>query len=270
MKFRLLFVLALVSPFAQSGCARSHDQTRTVEANGHLRVETSSTSSSGAKSAAEAKPVELPAPPSPDAPGYVALGKELYGKDRDTEAAAAFARALELEPNYPEAAFRLALAESALNRKDEAEKHYAQAVKNYELAARRQPKDAATQLGLAAALAKTGEYQKAVEAYKRALRLDENLADAIVYYELGNTYNKLARYKEALDAFQQSVKLDPDYYRAVEAVDKARDDLQRQKSRIESVKQQLERAQKKSNVNATANNANTNSNASEQVVTPAH
>ncbi len=262
MKFRFLFVFALVALLVQFGCARSNDLTRTGEANGRSRVETSSTSSSGAKSALEVKNVptaELPA--SPDAVGYVMLGKELYGKDRDNEAAVAFKQALELEPNQPEAAFHLALTESALGRKDEADKHFAQAVKAYEQAARRQPKDAATQLGLAAALAKTGEHQKAVDAYKRALRLDEDLADAIVYYELGNSYNKLARYKEALEAFQQSVKLDPDYYRAAEAVDKARDDLQRQKSRIESVKKQLERTQKKPNPNANNNNTNTNRNA---------
>jgi Tfp pilus assembly protein PilF len=54
-----------------------------------------------------------------------------------------------------------------------------------------------------------GEYEKAVEAYKRAIEINPDSAEA--YYHLGMAYSSLGKYKDAVEAYSRSIKIRPDY-----------------------------------------------------------
>src|ERR1044072_3763298 len=89
-------------------------------------------------------------------------GKQLYRDDKDDEAVAAFIEALRLDPDLPEARFRLALGYESLGKREEAE----------------------------------AEYKKAVEAYKKYF--EDNRDDAEAHYAPGQTYANLGQYSEAI------------------------------------------------------------------------
>jgi len=188
-----------------------------------------------------------------DAAGFVALGVELYKKDRDSEAVEAFKGAINLDPQNGEAYRRLGLAYASLGQKKESGEAYEQAVDLFEKKLRRDSKDADTLLQLADAFGQTGEYEKAAGAYRRAVKLRE--PDGGTYYDMGLVYNKLAKYKDAADAFGKAVELDPNDYRAQEALDKAKEDASKQRERIEYQKKMLEKHAR----GGKANNANQNS-----------
>jgi Tfp pilus assembly protein PilF len=54
-----------------------------------------------------------------------------------------------------------------------------------------------------------GNYMKAIEAYKQAIRILPN--NASTYYNLGNSYDSLGLYKEAIEAYKQAIRIDPDH-----------------------------------------------------------
>jgi tetratricopeptide (TPR) repeat protein len=93
---------------------------------------------------------------------------------------------------------------------------------------------------------------------KQAVKLETE--DGDMYYELGIELSKIAQYQEAVTAFQKALDLDPDNYRAVEALDKAKEGAERikvlQKRQEELLKKQ-EAAAKKANANGTNANATT-------------
>jgi cytochrome c-type biogenesis protein CcmH/NrfG len=51
--------------------------------------------------------------------------------------------------------------------------------------------------------------------------------DTEMFYELGATQMKLAQYSEATTALQKAIDLDPNYYRANDALDEAREGAKR-------------------------------------------
>lgn len=55
----------------------------------------------------------------------------------------------------------------------------------------------------------SGDYEKAIEAYKQALQLSPNSEE--VYYHLGMAYGSLGRYKEAIAAYNRAIRINPDY-----------------------------------------------------------
>ncbi|MBA7497843.1 Cell division coordinator CpoB [subsurface metagenome] len=57
-----------------------------------------------------------------------------------------------------------------------------------------------------------GNYNKAIEAYKQAIRIDPD--DAPTYYNLGLAYDQLGLYKDAIEANKQAIRIDPDYANA--------------------------------------------------------
>ncbi|MGH9945285.1 MAG: tetratricopeptide repeat protein [Pyrinomonadaceae bacterium] len=237
-----------------SACSR-HGQTQPDAA---ASANPSAPSQDGASA-----PAKQEASGASDAAGYVTLGNDLYQKDRDEEALAAYQKALDFDPDYGEAHLRMGLTYNALGRREDSEKAYEAAVKAYEKMSRKDEKNPDVQLNLAEAYAKVGEYQKAIEAFRRANRLKD--PDSYVHYEMGMTYNRLARYQEAVKSFQQALELDPNDFRSQEALDRAKQDHQRQKARVEAEKKKLERQLKGTNANANNANAgeqgnNTNSN----------
>ena len=203
-------------------------------------------------------------------------GQELYNDDRDEEAIEAYKKSIGLDPNNGEAYFRLGLAYMATGKKEEAEESFKKCVEVYEKHLRTNQKDAQAYYIMGQALTRIGNYQddrakapkvyqEAVAAFKKAIALEpENAAD--MYYELGVAYNRLFQYQEAVKAFEKATELDPDNYRASDALEKAKEDLDRFNSiyRGEKAKAQQEEArrrQEEEEENANANkNANTNPN----------
>jgi len=49
---------------------------------------------------------------------------------------------------------------------------------------------------------------KAIDAYKQAIRIDPDYADA--HFNLGVTYDESDRYKEAIEAYKQVIRINPD------------------------------------------------------------
>lgn len=191
------------------------------------------------------------APPSQEAQALFTQGIEHFKLDEDEAAAQAFEQAIKLEPDYGEAHFNLGLTYGSLGKKTEATEEYKAAVKIYENRLRLEPKDADTQYNLGEAQSKLGEFDKAVDAYKQAVKLKRE--DDATYYALGTAYSKLAKYQEAVAAFQKAVDFDPNNFRASDALDKAQQDLDRQRSMLENAKRQFEQSGKNSNARGNAN-----------------
>jgi len=55
----------------------------------------------------------------------------------------------------------------------------------------------------------SGEYEKAIEAYKRAIELNPDAEES--YYHLGMAYSSLGRYKEAVKAYDRAIRIKKDY-----------------------------------------------------------
>jgi Flp pilus assembly protein TadD len=134
-------------------------------------------------------------------------GKELYRNDQDTEAVQAFMEAVRLDPDLPEAHFRLALGYETLGKQEEAEKEYKKAVETYK-----------TYAGLS-------QYSEAIREYREATKRKED--DPGMFYDLGVAHTKLAQYDAAAAAFSKSLELDPDYYRAQDGLDEAKEGIKR-------------------------------------------
>jgi Tfp pilus assembly protein PilF len=67
-----------------------------------------------------------------------------------------------------------------------------------------------------------------VREYRQATRLKDD--DADMFYDLGTALTKLAQYDEAAAAFSKSLEIDPNYYRAEDALEEAREGVQRIKA----------------------------------------
>ncbi len=197
-------------------------------------------------------PAELRNPQ--DASGYYALGVALYKNDHDREAVEAFKKSVELDPENADAQRRLGYAYAATGQKKEAEESFRKAVELYEKRVREDPKDADALYSLADCYSRAGDYDKAADAYRRALKLKE--PDAQTYYDIGQVYDRLARYDDAARAFAKAVELDPNDYQSQEALDKAREDAQKLKERIDYAKKQADRQRDQNQNNANAANQN--------------
>ena len=62
---------------------------------------------------------------------------------------------------------------------------------------------------------KLKSYEKAIEAFKQAIRFDLNNTIAnYAYHNLGRDYIMLAYYEKAIEAFKQAIRIDPDFAEA--------------------------------------------------------
>jgi len=152
-------------------------------------------------------------------------GKELYQNDRDSEAVQSFAEAVRLDPELAEAHFRLALGYESLGKQEEAEKEYKKAVETYKKYLAENPDDAEAHYALGQTYAGLGQYSEAIREYREATKRKED--DADMFYDLGVAHTKLAQYDAAAAAFSKSLELDPDYYRAQDGLDEAKEGIKR-------------------------------------------
>ncbi len=180
-------------------------------------------------------------------------GKELFRQDHDKEAAETFQKALDLDPDFAEAHFRLGLTYAAQGQKEKAEEEYARAVEAYKKHVRTNQKDADAFFNMGLAYAKLSKHDEAVKALRQAVKIETE--DGDMYYELGTELSKIAQYQEAVAAFQKAIDLDPDNYRALEALDKAKEGAERIKV---LQKRQEELLKKEAAKRANANGSNSN------------
>jgi Flp pilus assembly protein TadD len=152
-------------------------------------------------------------------------GKELYRNDQDTEAVEALVEAVRLDPDLAEAHFRLALGYGSLGKQEEAEKEFKKAVEAYKKYLAGNPDDAEAHYALGQTYAGLAQFSEAIREYREATKLKED--DPDMFYDLGVAYTKLAQYDQAATAFQKSLDIDPDYYRAQDALDDAKEGVKR-------------------------------------------
>lgn len=197
-------------------------------------------------------------------------GNELYKNDQDEQAVEVYRRAIELDPNNGEIYFRIGLAYMATGKKEDAENSFKKSVEVYEKYLRTNQKDAQAYYIMGQALVRVGNfqedrakapksYQEAVTALKKAVALEPENAD--MYYELGVAYNRLFQYQEAVKAFEKATELDPDNYRASDALDKAKEDLDRFNSIYKGEKAKIQQEEARRRREEEEENANGNSNA---------
>jgi tetratricopeptide (TPR) repeat protein len=152
-------------------------------------------------------------------------GKEMYRNDRDAEAVLAFMEAVRLDPDLAEAHFRLALGFESLGKSEEAEAAYKKAVEAYKKYFAQNPDDGEAHYALGQTYAGLSQYSDAIREYREAAKLKED--DPDIYYDLGVAHTKLAQYDAAAKAFSKSLEIDPDFYRAQDGLDEAKEGIKR-------------------------------------------
>jgi tetratricopeptide (TPR) repeat protein len=152
-------------------------------------------------------------------------GKELYRSDEDAQAADAFKQAVKLDPELREAHFRLALSYEALNKQQEAESEYKVAVEGYKKYLAENPKDGEAYYEVGQAYAGLGQFSEAIREYRQATKF--RIDDPDIFYDLGTALTKMAQYDEAVAAFSKVLELDPENYRAQDALNDAKEGVNR-------------------------------------------
>ena len=156
---------------------------------------------------------------------HLEKGKELYRNDQDAEAVLALMEAVRLDPDLAEAHFRLGLGYESLGKREEAESQYKRAVEAYKKYLEENEEDPEAHYNLGQTYAGLGQYSDAIREYRAATKRKDD--DPDVYYDLGVAHTKLAQYDAAAAAFQKSLEIDPDYYRAQDGLDEAREGIKR-------------------------------------------
>lgn len=180
-------------------------------------------------------------------------GKELYHNDQDAEAVLALQEAVRLDPDLAEAHFRLALGYESLGKREEAEAEYKKAVEAYKKYFEENENDAEAHYALGQTYANLGQYSEAIREYRVATKLKED--DPDMFYDLGVAYTKLAQYDAAASAFSKSLAIEPDYYRAQDGLDEAKEGIKRiragRKHNEDLLKKQKEEELKKAGASPT-------------------
>jgi Flp pilus assembly protein TadD len=180
-------------------------------------------------------------------------GKELYRNDQDAEAVLAFLEAIRLDPDLAEAHFRLGLGYESLGKREEAESEYKKAVAAYKKYLEENRSDPEAHYDLGQTYAGLGQYSEAIREYREATKLKED--DPDIYYDLGVAHTKLAQYDAAAVAFEKSLEIDPEYYRAQDGLDEAKEGIKRirvgRKHQEDLLKKQKEQELKKASASPT-------------------
>ena len=177
-------------------------------------------------------------------------GKELFRNDQDAEAVLAFLEAVRLDPDLAEAHFRLGLGYESLGKREEAEAEYKKAVETYKKYFEEHEDDAEAHYALGQTYANLGQYSEAIREYRAATKLKED--DPDIYYDLGIAHTKLAQYDAAAAAFSKSLEIDPDYYRAQDGLDEAKEGIKRIRAGRKHQEDLLKKQQKEEEKKAAA------------------
>lgn len=139
------------------------------------------------------------------------LGNVLYELGRKEEALASFGQAIKLDKDFQPAHYNLGAVLFDLSRFDEALKAYEIALapieKDFAKGREVPAAHARAYLNLGAIFLQRQSWDRALDAYGKAARLDPSLAAA--HYNVGFILYRLGRNPEAYQAYERAVKLDP-------------------------------------------------------------
>lgn len=190
-----------------------------------------------------------------DARALYDKGLDAYKNNRDEEAVEDFKQAVELDPDFAEAHYRLGLALNVVGEKDEAANSFEQAVKAYEKQTRQDPKNSDAYYFLGLCYEKLDKYEDAVRALRESVKTSPEENDD-KYYELAFAQFRLAQYDDSVRALNKTLEINPNNYMAQDLLAKAKEGEQR----VEEIRRHQEQMLKQKNSNANSN-ANSNGNA---------
>lgn len=127
-------------------------------------------------------------------------------RDDFARALSFFERAVELDPNYAEAWYQAGFCYGILGKHNDA-------LKASKQAAKLRPDWAEAFVNVGASSFALGQFKEAADAYRQALRLSDS---ADTQYALGLTLNKLGRTDEEILAYKRAVAIRPDHANAIE------------------------------------------------------
>jgi len=190
-----------------------------------------------------------------DAHAFFERGMDAHKNDRDEEAVEDFKQAVQLDPDFAEAHYRLGVVLHITGQTDEAQKSFEEAVKAYEKLTKQDPKNSDAYYFMALCYERLDKYEDAVRALREAVR---NSPDDDKYYELALAHFKLAQYDESVAALNKALEINPDNYPAQDLLEKAKAGAER----VAEIRRHQEQLLKQKNANAGANsNANAGANA---------
>ena len=209
-----------------------------------------------------------------DANAAFAEGNRLFDDNQTELAIAAYKRAVEIDPDFAEAFFKMGIAYSLIEKeamrtgtgdivpgetsgnkpvKPNSEKMFERAVTAYKKLIAASPDDSTSHFNLARAYNKLNKDEEAEKSFEQAVKLKPD--DVEYQTELGGIRIKLAKYHEALVPLKKALELDPENPEAEELLEEA----QAGAKRVDFNQPDNTNASKKSNTNSLAN-SNTNSN----------
>lgn len=133
------------------------------------------------------------------------LGAANLGLGKTKDAAAAFKRVTELNPNYAEGFCDLGVALQQQGLLEES-------IVSYSKALALKPDYPEAYYDMGNALKKQGKIERAIEAYNKALTFKPNYA--VAYNNMGNALKEQGKYDEAVAAYKKTLVLKPDYANA--------------------------------------------------------
>jgi serine/threonine-protein kinase len=158
------------------------------------------------------------------------LGEALAHLNQLEKAMAAYREAIKLRPKYAIAHSHLGIVLGKLNRHKEAAAAHRRALAIEPVAGE--------YYNLGLALSGQGELQEAVDAYRKAIDLNEN--DARFHLSLGNAYLGLRQMAEAEAAYRKAIKLNSDYDKAYANLSIILRDLGKRKEAVEVSRRAVE------------------------------
>lgn len=135
-----------------------------------------------------------------DANQALADGVKLLDLGETEKAIEVLNKAIELNPDLAEGYFRLGIAYSLIEFRDQLAADESVEPTPTPTPGEKKPKEKKTNSEIA--------FEKAVEAYKKII--DANGEDHLAYYNMGRAYNKLNEDEDAAKALRQAVKIKPD------------------------------------------------------------
>jgi protein O-GlcNAc transferase len=134
-------------------------------------------------------------------------GNRLYAAGNMQEAVAAYRRAIDIQPNFPDSYNNLA---NALIRLAD----FPGAIAAYQNAIRLRPEFSQAHHNLGALLQRMERWPEAAEAYRNAVRIDPKLP-ADVHNQLGIVLFRARQFRAAVDAFRQAIAINPNFAEAL-------------------------------------------------------
>ncbi|HEV7700951.1 MAG TPA: tetratricopeptide repeat protein [Pyrinomonadaceae bacterium] len=243
--------------------------------------------SANASETANANAGESPFASITDANDALAEGARLLDENDTQMAIAAFQRAIELNPDLPDAHFQLGIAYGLLDLQNQqegnilpgdteariktrSEKEFEKAAAAYKKYLADNPRDDAAQFNLGRTYVKLLKDDLAEDAFREAVKLKPD--DADYQTELGAILIRLAKYHEAIPPLKKAIELDPTNARAQDLLE----DAQAGRSRLDYVSNSNVNANRNANANANVNangavgNSNVSTNGNTTIKPPAN